>query len=541
MPGNLSRYAQILRFVLRYRRAGIFRQEDPEHASPMANRPEQFVADLERLGPAFIKLGQALSGRPDLVSASYLSALEKIQDDVDAVPVQAIRETIRNELGGEPEQIFFRFDDQPLAAGSLAQVHAVTLRDGTDAAVKVRRPGIEQRIRTDLQILERIARGFQRHTNMGRRYGAVQWIDELRRSLLNELDFLAEAAYMRQFAGQLAGYPRLYVPTVHEKYCSGGVLTMTRVHGDKLRFGSPLPVSEAVATEQAGQLLCAYIDQVFLHGLVHVDPHPGNLVQTEDGRLALLDFGMIASIAPITRRTLLKVLLFASEGDGDAVARLCERLFVELPEAELVGYRRAVGDAVLRYAITHGEATLEMGRLLLSLTTIGAQYGLRPPAELSLLGRAMLNLEPALRHLSPSLPTRELIAANLRRLLLEQLRPKGSPAEYGVVALDARRALLDAPEQLTRILQMLAENRMRFRIDGLEESHLIENLQKIANRIATGVIAAALFIAGAMLDRWGKGGHDTLSMLMYGAGAIMGAGLLFSSLRRDRSPRDDGG
>lgn len=540
MPGKLSRYAQILRFVLRYRRAGIFRQEDPGEAPSAADDPERFVADLERLGPAFIKLGQALSGRPDLVNVSYLTALEKIQDDVDPVPVQDIRETIRHELGDEPERIFLRFDDQPLAAGSLAQVHAVTLRDGIDAAVKVRRPGIEQRIRTDLHILERIAQGFQRHTNMGRRYGAVQWIDELRRSLLNELDFLAEAAYMRQFAGQLEGYPRLYVPAVHEKYCSGGVLTMTRVHGDKLRFGAPLPVSEAVATEQAGQLLCAYIDQVFLHGLVHVDPHPGNLVHTTDDRLALLDFGMIAGIAPVTRRTLLKVLLFASEGDGDSVARLCERLFVELPEADLVGYRRAVGDAVLRYAVTHGEATLEMGRLLLSLTTIGAQYGLRPPAELSLLGRAMLNLEPALRYLAPTLPTRELISANLRRLLVQELRPKASPAEYGIVALDARRALLDAPEQVTRILQTLADNRMRFRIDGLEESHLIENLQKIANRIATGVIAAALFIAGAMLDRSEHGIHDTLPMVMYITGAVMGAGLLLSSLRRDRSPNDDG-
>jgi hypothetical protein len=152
----------------------------------------------------------------------------------------------------------------------------------------------------------------------------------------------------------------------------------------------------------------------------------------------------------------------------------------------------------------------------------------------------MLNLEPALRHLSPILPARELISANLRRLLLEQLRPSASQAEYGMVALDARRALLDAPEQLTRILQTLADNRMRFRIDGLEESHLIENLQKIANRIATGVIAAALFIAGSMLDRTEHGVHDTLPMLMYGAGAIMSAGLLLSSLRRDRSPRDDG-
>lgn len=538
MPESLTRYARILRFALRYRRAGVFRQLPSDAPSAEgAYGPERFVADLEQLGPAFIKLGQALSGRPDLVNPRYLRALGRIQDDVEPVPVEAIREIIQRELGDTPERLFKRFDAQPIAAGSLAQVHAVTLPDGTDAVVKVRRPGIEERIRTDLRMLERIARGFQQHTDVGRRYGAVQWIVELRRSLINELDFLAEAAYMRRFADELAGYPRLHIPAVHERFCTVGVLTMTRVHGEKLRYDAPPPVSEAVATEQAAQLLCAYVDQVFLHGLVHVDPHPGNLVQMDDGRLALLDFGMIASISPGMRRALLKLLLSASEGDGDEVARLCERLFEELPEADLVGYRRAVGDAVLRYAITQGQGTLEMGRLLLVLTSVGADYGLRPPAELSLLGRAMLNLEPALQQLSPALPTRELIATNLRRLLLAQLRHPRSSAQYGVMAMDAQHALLDAPEQMARVLRTLSENRMRFRIDGLEESHLIENLQKIANRIAAGVITAALLIGGSMLARSGL--HGTLAMVMYAIAGVVGLSLILSSIRRDRSPDDD--
>lgn len=536
MPNTVSRYVRIFRFALRYRHAGIFRGVRGRRR-PRPGEPERFVADLEELGPAFIKLGQALSGRADLVTPALLAALEKIQDDVDPVPVADVRRVIRDQLGQQPDTLFQRFDEQPLAAGSLAQVHAVTLHDGAQAVIKVQRPGVEDRIEEDLRILERLARWMQQYSDIGRRYGATQWIAQLRRSLGNELDFLAEAAYMRRFKRLLKPYACLHVPTVHERFCAHGVLTMERVQGEKIREDLPADTDEEVATEQARQLLLAYIDQVFRHGLVHVDPHPGNLLLSDDGRVVLLDFGMVTSIGPAMRRTLLKLLLYAAEGNSDQVRRLCEGLFTKLPEVDLAGYRRAVDDAVLGFAISQDEAGMQAGGLLLSLTSIGAEYGLRPTAELSLLGRALLNLEPAIRRLSPSLPTREIVVDALRKLVVDQtLAPLGS-GEESAFALDGRQALLDAPEQLSQVLRLLSQNRLRFRIDGLEESHLIENLQKIANRIATGVIAAALFVAGSMLSHAGGGDrYTTLPLVMYAVGAVMSAGLLLSSLRRDRSP-----
>ena len=540
-----ARYSRIALFVMRYRRAGVLRGVAGHRrtAEPADDRmPRRLVEDLERLGPAFIKLGQALSCRPDLVRGPYLAALTRIQDSVEPIDVEAVRMALARELGAPPEEVFRTFDPVPLAAGSLAQVHAVVLPDGTDAVVKVQRPGIAQRIRSDLDALERLAMTAQRHTDVGRRYGFVPWIAELRRSLLNELDFVAEANHMETFRHQLEGYGALYIPMPFFEYTTSRVLTMTRVHGHKLGAG-PIPDERQLCRAQlASQLLSAYIDQVFVHGLIHADPHPGNLLLMEDGRLCLLDFGMVTSLSPAMRNELLRLMLAAADGDGDGVADICERLCVVLPELDRAAYRRAVSNAVQRYASASDQSRLEEGRLLLALTRIGADNGLRPPAELSLLGRALLNLEPALARLAHDLPTRELMRTRLLDVVASQLVSPVSQAKGGSLLLEAQKFAIHAPGQLGRFIETLADNRLRLRIDGLEESHLIENLQKIANRIAAGVITAALLIAGALIARIAPqgSGYGYVASTMFALAAIIGFGLVVNALRRDRPPPDEG-
>lgn len=541
----LSRYSRIALFVMRYRRAGVLRGV-PGHrrSGGLADdrQPQRLVQDLERLGPAFIKLGQALSCRPDLVRAPYLAALTRIQDSVEPIDTEAVRTTLTRELGAPPEEVFRAFDPVPLAAGSLAQVHAVVLPDGMQAVVKVQRPGIAQRIRSDLDALERLAMTAQRHTEVGRRYGFVPWIAEMRRSLLNELDFVAEANHLDTFRRHLELYEALYIPTPFFEFTTSRVLAMARVRGNKLG-ALPVPEGEQIARARlAGQLLSAYIDQVFVHGLIHADPHPGNLVLMDDGRLGLLDFGMVTSLSPAMRSDLLRMMLAAADGDGDGVADICERLCVVLPELDRAAYRRAVCNAVLRYASASDRSRLEEGRLLLSLTRIGADNGLRPPAELSLLGRALLNLEPALERLAHDLPTRELMRTRLLEVVAAQLVNPVSQAKGGSLLLEAQRFAIHAPGHLGRFIETLADNRLRVRIDGLEESHLIENLQKIANRIAAGVITAALLIAGALVARIAPlgSGYGYVAAVMFGLAAVIGFGLVVNALRRDRSPPDDG-
>lgn len=540
----LSRYSRIALFVMRYRRAGVLRGV-PGHrrGAELADErlPQRLVEDLERLGPAFIKLGQALSCRPDLVRAPFLAALARIQDRVEPIDVDDVRAVIERELGATPEQLFRSFDPVPLAAGSLAQVHAVVLPDGLDAVVKVQRPGIAQRIRSDLDALERLALTAQRHTEVGRRYGFVPWIAELRRSLLNELDFMAEASHLDTFRRHLEGYRGLYIPMPFFDFTSSRVLAMACVRGHKL--GAPPPGErQPPRAELAGQLLSAYIDQVFVHGLIHADPHPGNLVLMDDGRLGLLDFGMVTSLSPAMRNDLLRLMLAAADGDGDGVADIGERLCVVLPEMDRAAYRRAVCNAVLRYASASDRSRLEEGRLLLSLTRIGADNGLRPPAELSLLGRALLNLEPALARLADDLPTREMMRARLLEVVAAQLLRPVSQARGGALLLEAQRFSINAPGQLGRFVEILADNRLRVRLDGLEESHLIENLQKIANRIAAGVITAALLIAGALIARLAPAdaGYGYLAGAMFALAGVVGFGLVVNALRRDRAPPDDG-
>ena len=241
--------------------------------------------DLEALGPTFIKIGQALSTRPDMVPPAYMSALERMQDDVTPVPVTAVRAVIEEELDARITTLFSSFDDEPLAAGSMAQVHAATLRDGRAVVVKVQRPHIAQTLREDLAILDKLAGAAERMTEMGRRYGFVDWVSELRHSLANEIDFELEADNLRRFAANLECYPRLYVPQPVEGFTTTRVLTMDRVRGVKVTHIPAVRRIEQPMGAETAELMRAYLDQVFVHGLVHADPHPGNvLLMDEIGR-----------------------------------------------------------------------------------------------------------------------------------------------------------------------------------------------------------------------------------------------------------------
>jgi len=398
---RLSRYARIGAFLLRYRKAGLFSgleldiQEaalaDEEDAF-RPGQPKQFVDDLEALGPTFIKVGQALSTRPDMVPAPYIAELERMQDDVMPVPVDEIRKIVEAELGARIGTLFARFDDRPLAAGSVAQVHAATLRDGREVVLKVQRPNIAQTLREDLAILEKLAGAADRMTDVGRRYGFVGLVSELRHSLANEINFELEAENLRRFAENLRGYDTLYVPLPLADFTTTRVLTMQRVRGIKVTHIPALRRIEHPLHEQARELLRAYLDQVFLHGLVHADPHPGNVLLMEDQRLALFDLGMVVRLVPRTRQLLLKLMLGAISGNGDQVGDISETMGTALEDFRRNLYRRQVEQLIASYVGLHNSSRqFSEGRLVLELARVGASCGLRPPAELSILVHEMVH------------------------------------------------------------------------------------------------------------------------------------------------------
>jgi predicted unusual protein kinase regulating ubiquinone biosynthesis (AarF/ABC1/UbiB family) len=543
-----SRYARIGAFLLRYRKAGLFNglELDLQEAAlardarPVApGQPEQFVDELEALGPTFIKVGQALSTRPDMVPPAYLDALERMQDNVAPVPVAEIKAVVEAELGARIGVLFGSFDAQPLAAGSMAQVHAATLRDGREVVVKVQRPHIAQTLRDDLAILEKLAGAADHLTEMGRRYGFSDWVRELRHSLANEVNFALEADNLRRFAANLRGYRHLYVPQPLDDFTTERVLTMDRVRGIKVTHVPPVRRLEHPLQQQAQELLRAYLDQVFVHGLVHADPHPGNVLLMDDQRLALFDLGMVARLPPHTRHHLLKLMLGAISGNSEQVGEISEAMGTALQDFSHSHYRRCVDQLVSGYAGLQGASRqFSEGRLILELTRVGAACGLRPPPELTILGKTLLNLEAVTTALDPALDTRAVVEQHLQQMMRRQALGSLSPANLASEWLDLQELARRTPQHMGAILRTLAENRLRVRIDGLEESRMMESLQKIANRIATGVIIAALVIGAALTARMPGGirlfGLPLLSALFILVAAVLGAGLILSALRRDR-------
>src|SRR5690606_7837021 len=328
-----QRLAEISRLLIKYRNAGVFnadafndplRSSDPQqapggegHARRRANgngagtvgngesaagddvhSPEQFVRDLEALGPTFVKIGQSLSTRADFVPPDYVVALQRMQDDVAPVPVSQVRAIIEQELGVRIGALFAAFDDEPLAAASLAQVHVARLHSGREVAVKVQRPDIVGTMRDDLELLARVSSTADRVSDVGRRFGFAEWVDEFRRTLGSELDYRREADNLEAFARNLAGYERLVVPRPVWDYTTQRVLTMDLVRGVKVTETPPLRRLEQPLGTLAADLMRAYLEQVFVHGLIHADPHPGNVLLTSDNRLALLDLGMVAHAPP---------------------------------------------------------------------------------------------------------------------------------------------------------------------------------------------------------------------------------------------------
>jgi len=534
MFSTTRRYRQIAAFILKYRRAGVLRAPSDPPGMDTGDGdipPEQFSEDIEALGPAFVKLAQALSTRPDLVAPRYLSALQRMQDGVGEVAAIEIEGVVAQELGAPVGALFRRFDPTPIAAGSLAQVHAAELPDGTPVAVKVQRPGIEARVASDMELLTSVARFAEGHADTARRLGVRDWVAASYEALNEELDFVAEAENLEALAEVFDPYPGLVVPLPHRGFCTRRVLTMDLIRGSKVEAGA---IDADRGEALGGSLLRAYLDQVFARGRVHADPHPGNVLLDEDRGLAVIDAGMVTYLSRSSRLALLRLMLHAIQGDGDTVADLCETMGRRLPEYDRQSYRRAVRNLVGRYAARRMDGAFAEGTLLLDLTARGAQCGLQPPPELSLLGKTLINLEATLSALHPRLPTRRIIEQHLESLLLTLLRHETSKTGAAALAFDVYALGHGMPGKVARLLDTLADNELRVRVDGLEESHLIENLQKIANRVAIGLISSALIVGAALMARSGARDLPTWAIALFALAALLGLGLIFNAWRVDR-------
>ena len=549
-PQHLRRYREIARLLIKYGRSDVVRQaglgelaeiEEGQEEQATAEATE-LAADLEKLGPTYIKLGQLLSTRVDLLPESWLIALSRLQDDVEPIPWEEVDAMVSSELGMRVSKAFAEFDEVPIASASLGQVHRATLPSGRTVAVKVQRPGIRQMVTTDMEALEDIAEFIDGHTDMGRKYGTVGILAELKRTLFQELDYRAEAQHLKTLGRNLAGFERILVPQPVDDKTTERVLTMDFVTGTKITDLSSDQIG-ADGRELADQLFRAYLQQILSDGFFHADPHPGNVLVTADGRLALVDLGMVARVSPELQECLLRMLLAVSDGRGREVAETLIGMGEALPSFDETAFVGCVADLVARNQDAN-VAEMQSGRIVVELTQLAGDNGLRPPPALTLLGKALLNLDQVGRVLDPTFQPAEAMQKHAGDIMRDHVFKSASQANLFSTMLDAKELMEKLPSRVNRIMESLSNNDFKINVEAIDEQALIGGIEKVANRVTMGVILAAMIIGAAMLMRVETDheilGYPALAILFFLIAALGGIALMLTMLISDRRRRREG-
>jgi ubiquinone biosynthesis protein len=532
LPAKLSRYAAVAALLLKYR--AVLGDEPPDGDAT------SLATELEKLGPTFVKLAQLLSSRSDLLPPAYIAALSRLQDNVTPFPFADVQKIVEAELGVTISKAFGLFESEPLAAASLGQVHRAALRDGRMVAVKVQRPGVEQQIKQDLTVLAEIAAFLDSHSEAAARYECAEIVAEFRQSLLEELDYRHEAAHLRTLRANLARFPALVVPEPIDDYTSCRVLTMEYLIGTKVTALSPVSRPDMDAESLGRELVRAYLHQILVDGFFHADPHPGNVLVTDDQKIALVDLGMVGHLSVRTQERLTELLMASAEGRGDDAADVLLNLGERREGFDETALRRDVVELVSRFQETTLE-DLQVGRILLEVNQRATAHGLRCPTELTLLGKTLLNLDGVAKTLAPQLDVNAAIRDQAVTLMRDRMLRSVSPTSLLSTMLDAKHFAERLPGRVNRLLDALAGNELKLKMEMIDEGAIIDGLQKVANRIALGLVMAALIVAAALIMQvpttFRLFGYPGLAMILFCIAASAGAVLVVQIVTHDRAPR----
>jgi predicted unusual protein kinase regulating ubiquinone biosynthesis (AarF/ABC1/UbiB family) len=540
-PAHATRYAALARLLARHGRSDVmtgagFDEFLVEHEQPAGDEDmaASLATDLEAMGPTYIKLGQLLSTRVDLLPPAYTEALTRLQDEIEPFPFEEVQQTVEEELGVSIRHGFISFDEKPMAAASLGQVHRAELRSGRKVVVKVQRPGVRETVRDDMEALAKLAAFADDHTDVGRRYGFAQLLTQFRRSLAGELDYQREAANLTRMRELTRAYPHLLVPEPVADYTSSRVLTMDHIAGRKVTDVGPMGLLDVDGEPLVRELFTAYLNMILVHGFLHADPHPGNVLLTPEGRLALIDLGMVATVPPRVQDKIVKLLLAISDVDGESAATVLASMGQPLDGYDAARFREDVAALVSR-AVSLG-GSVQAGAVLVELSRLSGVHGLRPPPEMAMVGKALLNLDQVTTHLDPTFAPAEAIHENVSQIMGSGL--KVSPAGIMAAAIDAKEFTASFPGRANKIMENIAEGRFSVRVDALDEARFLHVLQRLANRLTMGIVLAALVVGAALMMQVPTDttvlGYPAIAMVFFLLAALGGAALVVSIVRTDR-------
>lgn len=540
-----SRQRKIIQVVLRhgwgYMR-GLLLGGEPE--KPSLPPPQVLSNILVELGPVYVKLGQLLSTRPDLLSPPYIEALATLQADVPPITWEAVETIIRAQIEQPIDQIFSVIDPQPVAAGSIAQTHHATLIDGREVALKIQRPGIDKIIEQDIKLLRGLARLASR-TEVGRYYNLVPLVDEFAQTLRSELNFTQEASFTDLLRRNLSkSYwfdpQKLVLPKIYWELTTEKLLVMEWLNGVPLLLGEFRGIShggnaKAERQAMAELIVKAYFQQFYIDGIFHADPHPGNLFYLSSGQMALIDFGMIGRLDPRTQQILIELVLAIANLDG----KRCSQLTLDLAESTQpvnLSHLENEFDRLLRRYYNLNISEINFSQLIYQVLQIARRHKIRVPSNMGLYAKTLANLEGVARQLDPDFNLIEQIKPLMADLFRQRLVGHAPLQDLLRTALDIKNLSLEAPRQIEMLLDRVTSETLQWNVAvrGIEPFLLI--LNRIGNRLTFSIVTAAILIGAAMI--FSRAPDNPLfywvSGILFVLASVIGLWLIFSMIRSGR-------
>ena len=560
---NLGAYKDLLLLFTRYGRKDFRLSVSPEDFLEPATEPESIEPDvkaraeafanaLRQMGPTYVKFGQLLSTRPDVVPHEYILTLESLQDDLEPFSFADVERIVEEELGVRISKAFETFEATPLAAASLGQVHRAVLRRGDNDAdsirevvVKVQRPNVREQVRKDLEVFTEIAQELEKHTDLGRKMNLVGAIEQAKLVMYSELNYLQEARNTEILRENLAPFPQIYIPVVIHDLTSPRVLTTELVKGRKVSKLTPLALIEGDYAELASVLTQAYLKQICVDGFWHSDPHPGNVFLREiDGnpQIVLLDFGMTSRIGQEFQDEVIKLLLAISSNRGNEVAEACVRMCEPQERFDAVKFAREISTIV---AAVHDVTSSEIntGQLLFNVISIANGNDLKVPAELTMLAKTLLHLDAITKKLDPDYDPQRVIRDYAEQLMSQKLAQKFHPRNFYPALLDLNQLAISLPHRTREILDLAAGGKIAVGIKLSQAEEFLSGTHKIANRITMGVVIAALLVSSSLMMRvptsFAIFGYPGLAVIGYLLASGAAFYLILTTIARDRRDQEN--
>ncbi len=546
---NIKRYHQIVTILLRYGFDDVLGRLKIDYYIQLGKKiipkfkvheiekittAERLRLALEELGPTFIKFGQILSVRPDLIPESFIKEFQKLQDEVPPFPVEQAKAEIEAQLGKPVEKLFNSFDDVPLAAASIAQVHRAVVKDGEQVVVKIQRPNIRSVIETDLNILFDLARLVEKRIPESELYNPVGIVQEFAKTIRRELDFIREARNIDRFRRNFEDDETVYVAQVYWELTTERVLTMEYIDGIKISELDKLESSGLDRKIVAINGAQAILKEVFEHGFFHADPHPGNIFVLPNNVIAPIDYGMMGSLDEELMEAAGNLLAGIVKKDVNKIIRVISDVGIMENELDIRGLKLDLTDFIDRY-YQIPLSQLDMGQIINELIEIVRKHRIRLPADLTLMAKAMVTEEGVGRSLDPEFDMITMAKPYVEKIMTRKLDPRRNLKEFASTLDDFNRLIKILPAEIRAIVTKIKKGELNIKFEHKGLEHFISELDKASNRLSFSMIIAALIIGSSFIVQLDKGplifGFNVIGILGYLIAAFLGLWLVIAIIR----------